>query len=370
VKILMQSRLDAFSRPGGDTIQMIKTKEYLGKRGCEVDIDCHLNPCLDRYDIVHLFNIVRVHETYLQLINAKKKGKPVALSSIYQNYEELDAHSAMGIKRLLWKRFGKDQRELVKTFGRGIYSAEQLCAAIRQLFIGFGQQQRYVIENADIILPNSKMEMEAIGHDFGVEPAYLIVPNAVDQMFLSNDESFSELIGMRDYILCVANYTERKNQLSLLSALKYVDLPVVLVGMIIPTYKSYYEEVKRYAAEMKGRVKIFEKMSHKELVSVYSGARVVVLPSWIETTGLVCLEGALAGCNVVVTNRGYTKEYFKDMANYCDPANPDSIKKAVIAAYDKPRDQRLREHILANFTWEKAAAATEQAYVQIIGNNR
>lgn len=76
----MQSRTNLFTCPGGDTIQLLKTKEYLENSGIEVDISIELEPDLSKYDIIHLFNLTRVQETFIQVKNAKKQNKPVILS--------------------------------------------------------------------------------------------------------------------------------------------------------------------------------------------------------------------------------------------------------------------------------------------------
>ena len=82
------------------------------------------------------------------------------------------------------------------------------------------------------------------------------------------------------------------------------------------------------------------------LRSAYAAARVHALPSWIETCGLVSLEAALAGCNVVVSTAGHELEYFRDLAYYCDPANPASIRRAVVQAIENhDRDAPRREHL-------------------------
>ena len=44
------------------------------------------------------------------------------------------------------------------------------------------------------------------------------------------------------------------------------------------------------------------------------------LPSWFETPGLAALEAALAGCSVVITPFGSTREYFGDLVEYARPA--------------------------------------------------
>ena len=55
-------------------------------------------------------------------------------------------------------------------------------------------------------------------------------------------------------------------------------------------------------------------------------AKVNVLTSWVETPGLVSLEAAYAGCNLVVSDKGSVRDYFKNFAFYCDPSNIKNIK--------------------------------------------
>jgi glycosyltransferase involved in cell wall biosynthesis len=57
---------------------------------------------------------------------------------------------------------------------------------------------------------------------------------------------------------------------------------------------------------------------------------------------------------LVITNRGSTREYFSDFAIYVDPSSIESIAKGLIKAYYSPVNENLNKHILANFTWEKS----------------
>ena len=63
----------------------------------EVDISDELEPALDSYDAVHLFNIVRPQEVWPQAKNAARQGKHIFLSTVYcdvwefeRRYAELD----------------------------------------------------------------------------------------------------------------------------------------------------------------------------------------------------------------------------------------------------------------------------------------
>jgi hypothetical protein len=89
MRVLFQSRPNIFKERGGDTIQLEGTRKYLTKIGISVDweysdrIDC------SAYDIIHLFNITRPEETWLQLQNAKRQRKPTFLSTIYWRMDRL-----------------------------------------------------------------------------------------------------------------------------------------------------------------------------------------------------------------------------------------------------------------------------------------
>ncbi|MNL46427.1 hypothetical protein D3C87_1691360 [compost metagenome] len=86
------------------------------------------------------------------------------------------------------------------------------------------------------------------------------------------------------------------------------------------------------------------------------------MPSWFETTGLSSLEAAIMDCNIVVTRKGDTEEYFQDLAFYCEPDNVSSIKNAVIKAFNEPCRDSLKELILKEYVWEKTAEETLKAY--------
>ena len=78
------------------------------------------------------------------------------------------------------------------------------------------------------------------------------------------------------------------------------------------------------------------------LASAYAAARVFALPSWFETPGLAALEAALAGCAVVITPYGSTREYFGGLVAYARPrpARRDPRGPSGSAGIDGP-DPRL-----------------------------
>jgi glycosyltransferase involved in cell wall biosynthesis len=107
-------------------------------------------------------------------------------------------------------------------------------------------------------------------------------------------------------------------------------------------------------------------LSQKELLKFYEKAKVHILPSWFETCGLSSLEAAAMGCNIVVTDKGYTRDYFGDEAFYCDPGDPDSILRAVKKAAQSPLQKKLQAKVFTDYTWTQAAIKTIEAYKKVL----
>ena len=138
---------------------------------------------------------------------------------------------------------------------------------------------------------------------------------------------------------------------------------MVLIGPLNDT--QYYYEARQAASG--GGVKFIDTLKSKDLANAYAAAKVHALVSWYDIPGLVSLEAALAGCNLVTTVRGSASEYLGDMAYYCDPGDLDSIAQALLTAWQSPPNPGLSLHVANNFSWEKTAQATYQAYCAVIG---
>jgi glycosyltransferase involved in cell wall biosynthesis len=122
------------------------------------------------------------------------------------------------------------------------------------------------------------------------------------------------------YLLNVAKFTPRKNQLLLLEAFKglrdknpskYSDLELYLVGpgtgaftakrtRPSPYYKKCLEYIKKHSLEQK--VTIFENVTDGELVELYRNAALFAFPSFEEGFGLTLLEAMACGCPCLANN--------------------------------------------------------------------
>ena len=78
-------RPDAAIRPGGDTIQLQKTKEALERLGVQVQVGEPVGELLTQADIVHVFNAQTPEISLPALQKARAAGKKTALSTIWWN---------------------------------------------------------------------------------------------------------------------------------------------------------------------------------------------------------------------------------------------------------------------------------------------
>lgn len=365
MRTLFQSRKTLFSVPGGDTIQILKTADALRTMGYHVDISTELEPDVTTYDIVHLFNLMRPQEIYLQALNAKKYGKKIALSTIYGPYIEYEKKARQGLPGLITKMLPHDEVEYLKIAARALRNFEFNKGTLLVLSKGYYSCKKSIVDIVDIFLPNSESEMRRVIADHNLkDPKYVVVPNAVDAKVFDFDNVLisKEVKKYKDCILCVARIEGRKCQLNLVRAMRGLSWQLALIGKPAPNHLAYFDQIKKEAGP---NVHLIGQLEHETLPQFYKAARVHALISWMETTGLSSLEAAAMGCNIVITEKGDTREYFGDYAFYCEPDSVESIRGAIIKAYESPVNPALRQHILQNFTWEKAAEKTLEGYMKV-----
>lgn len=364
MKVLMQSRKNFYSLPGGDTVQLLKTKAELEKLGVIVDISLELEPNLKEYDIVHLSNLTRIQETYIQMKNARKQNKPIVLSTIYWPTEEFEKMGQVGWRKILNKFLNINTEEKLKAGYRYFTNKEERNRATLELIKNkYTEMQTEVLKGVDCCLPNSKTEMEKIEETLGVPiDKFIVVPNGIDKRIVeSSERKLSDFEKYRDAIICVGRIDTRKNQLNLVKALDGSGKKLILVGTVSDNHKHYFEQIK----PILDKNKYFEYIPYIEnerLYELFRVCKVNALPSWFDTPGLVSLEAAAMGCNLAISEKGTTRDYFEDLAYYCDPDDIESIKVAVEKAWLAPRNEKLKEKVLKYYTWEEAAAQTLNGY--------
>ncbi len=335
--------------PGGHKTQLEQTSRHLQILGVDAEVSFEDNPDIEGFDLVHGFSLSPSH-----IRRCRQRGLPTALSTIYWSKAYTSSQQSIGNRMATLQTRAHMAMVLLRSaaLGQHVVKCEALVERI--------QMTRIAYEMVDLLLPNSELEAITIKAELGTTTPYHIVPNAVDHIrFNTNRVTTYE----RDHVLYAGRIEPHKNQLGLIKAMSRSTIPVVILGPPHPHHTPYYEECKRCATS---NIKLLPGVPHEELPDLYRAAKVHVLPSWFETTGLVSLEAALCGSNIVTTDRGYAREYFQDFAWYCDPSDPRSIRRAIEDAYRSPTRTGLQDRILNNFTWEHTAQATLEGYEQLL----
>ena len=354
MKVLFIARATLYKDRGGDTTQVLGTADHL--KELNIDVDVRLaNEVIDYrpYDLIHFFNIIRPADI-LQHIRAS--GKPYVVSTIYVDYSEYDKKARKGMARLLFRLLPGDLIEYLKVVARMALNGERI---VSPSYLLYGQKRsiRKIIRGAGMLLPNSASEYRRLSRHYKMEQRYRVIPNSIDPALFSPPKAGAE----RDkgLVICVGRIEGRKNQLTLIRALNATEYRLVIIGSPSANQGKYYEACRKEAGP---NVTFVAATSQQALAGYYSTAQVHVLPSWFETTGLSTLEAAAMGCNIVITDKGDTKEYFGDQAFYCDPESPASIYEAVRQASAVVPDGSLQRKIFSAYTWHRTATETAAAY--------
>ncbi len=375
MRVLFQSRVDLLQKKGGDTVQVIKTAEELRKLGVEVDLDCNIGAQVDSYDLVHVFQLDWVCESYLHVLNAKKAGKKVVLSPIHHSEKEVKQYEKE--ERYTFRRVSnifitsQEFLDVLKNVYRSFFDLRKLYPTLLSIKDGFRNQQKKVLKMSDAILTQTDKEFQFLKRDFGVDISCVKIQLGVSDDFLNPIKK--KYFDFSDYILTVGRIEPRKNQLKIIEAVKLLNktkglnLKLVIVGSLNSNNFEYYMRFNRLLKE-NNFVEYVPKVNYEDMPSVYNGAKVCVSGSYFETTGLTLIEAALSGTNVVARNGDtgeVVREYLGDIPEYCNPSSIESISEAIFRAYKKERPE-ISNEFRNKYTWANVAKETLKVYNELV----
>jgi glycosyltransferase involved in cell wall biosynthesis len=341
--VLVHAPSHVFQAPGGGETQLIQTARNLESRGVPVRPFVPWRDHVEDARLLHLFGMSREGLELARV--AKTRRVPVVLSPI------------------CWF----EPQALVSLARSPLHASFDLTKwAARAVLPRLPSWRRSLLDLCDLVLPNSRAEADQLTRLFGVEPPRLrVVPNGVDPRFAgAAPDAFRATHGSDPFVLYTGRIEPRKNVLGLIRAMAGMAKQLVVIGDAVPGHESYGETCR---LEGRGFLLWQRRLEHDDplLASAYAAARAFALPSWFETPGLAALEAALAGCAVVVTPFGCTREYFGASAHYARPDRPRAIREAIDDAWHAGPDASLARRIESRYPWSEVARETAEAYDQI-----
>ncbi|UCC88568.1 MAG: glycosyltransferase family 4 protein [Anaerolineales bacterium] len=177
------------------------------------------------------------------------------------------------------------------------------------------------------------------------------------------------------YLLHVGTIEPRKNLNRLLKVVYRLrrageDIRVVIVGSKGWLYEDFFRQLEELA--LGDTVVMPGFVPDTDLPALYSGARLVVVPSHHEGFGLPVLEGMACGTPVACSDASSLPEVGGQAARYFDPTDVAAMADQILAIW---RDESLRETMrqqglarAAQFSWKRAADETLAVYTRVTGS--
>ena len=343
-QVLLAAKLTALAAPGGGETQLFAMQRELPEVGVEARLWRPWEDRLASYDCLHLFGSEPEHLGVARA--ARRQELPVVLSTIAW----FDVKSCWRESWGLTRRLGACARYVARA------SIPTLPSWRRKLY-----------HAVDLLLPNSQAEAEQLQRLFGVNAERIrVVYNGADRRFAHGDPApFAQLVGERRFVLYAGRIEPRKNQLGFLRAMRNADVPIVILGDVVPGHEAYLAACQREAG---AHVHFVHRLPHEGplLASAYAACGALVLASWYETPGLVALEAGMSGTPLVLPSGGCAREYFGELASYVSPDDPARIRECVLAALARDRNPALARLVRERYTWSAAAQSTREAYEELL----
>ena len=210
-------------------------------------------------------------------------------------------------------------------------------------------------------MARTEYEADYLRRGYGIDSSKIkIVPLSY------REDNYDPSIQKESFCLFVGTMTQpRKNVPNLIKAAKKYGFKLGLVGNKGNiSSQIMLRELIGHASniEVKGFV------TDEELISLYNRAKVFALPSLNEGVGLVALEAAVHGCDIVITSLGGPKEYYKEgLAQIVNPYNIDEIGQGVmIALADHTSQPKLREQLIEKYNVSKCTDQLLSCYQTVI----
>lgn len=191
----------------------------------------------------------------------------------------------------------------------------------------------------DKIFVRSNYEMHSISTAYNVPLEKLaLVPLSLSY---GEFDSFSDK--REKFCLHISSISQpRKNVIRLIEAAKKYQFKLVLAGNK-GSVKDF--QILANAIGYCSNIEVLGFISEEEKKNLYRKAKVFALPSINEGVGIVALDAAHFGCDVVITKRGGPHEYFQNLAKVVDPFNVDEIGQSICVMMEKTFQPSLKEHV-------------------------
>lgn len=237
------------------------------------------------------------------------------------------------------------------------------------------------INKVDGILTNSEATKRDIVNHLKIHPDKVFVTHlGADDRFYPMERVEVEPVLRRyklnkPFILFVGTLEPRKNVETLIRAFNelktehWIPHKLVLVGQKGWLYKNIFKAIE--SSPFKSSILYLDYVADEDVPALMNGADVFAYPSFYEGFGLPVLEAMQCGCPVVTSNVSSLPEVGGKACLYVHPESADELSEKLLAVIqNKALQNEISEKGIERakeFSWEKCAGKTLQAYQMVIG---
>lgn len=315
---------------GGVVVQALEWAEMMKKKGHEVEqISVWGDYNWNSFDVIHFFYFGFSFLPFYVFLKSRATQAKFVCSPI------LDPHAPIWVYKIL------SHLAIPKL---KIWNEFSLLRKYRHLFECFFARSEY--------------EKMYLSKAFGINEKKIRIIPLASRFNVMENVTEKEIFCL--HISRISDST--KNVFRLVDAAIKYDFKLVLVGN--STIDFNQRLLKKIGANE--NIKILGRVSDEKLKDLYSRAKVFALPSIREGVGLVALEAASYGCDIVITNIGGPKEYFLPNAIAVNPYSVDDIGKAIKEFLEgKTFQPELKKSIMNYYSEQKVSEHLNEAYTSL-----
>lgn len=234
---------------------------------------------------------------------------------------------------------------------------------------------KYAANKADLVIAISEQTKQDIVSYLKINPDKIkVIYQGCAPVFKEKIESeFIETVRTKynlpeKFILNVGTIEKRKNILSVIKAIKDIDIQLVVIGK----KTDYFDEIKRYILEnaIDDKIIFLENVALSELASIYKMAHIFIYPSIFEGFGIPIIEALYSKTPVITSKGGCFKEAGGEYSIYVEPLNVEEIRSSINDLLNHHSKQILMKNegynFVQKFNDEHIAKNIMSAYTKVL----
>lgn len=190
---------------------------------------------------------------------------------------------------------------------------------------------KYAAHKADLVIAISEQTKKDIVTYLKINPDKIkviyqgcapVFKEAISSEFIELTRAKYQL--PTNYILNVGTIEKRKNVLSVIKAIKEIDIQLVIIGK----KTAYFTEINKYISEnnLENKVIFLENLELKELAAIYRMASIFLYPSIFEGFGIPIIEALYSKTPVITSKGGCFAEAGGENSIYIDALNTMELR--------------------------------------------